>query len=304
MKQLGNFEKNSTNSRELLQIKYTNGVYKIKGGRQSQIFLILKKPNLVQPYCFSSGYSLAKRTVVRFSRVQFLVRDVLLPAKKEPDAISVKEQPVSTKLKSVCKACGKEGNDAKNPLTSPCKCTGTLKYVHLECLKREFKDKVVKSAEDSYVINEFECKKCKEKLHLQPSQVLDLLDVKKADDDACLILESLLDESAKKLHVLVLNENSIATIGRASDCSIAIGDVSVSRHHATLKLQNGQIYLSDSNSKFGTLIKIKDSLELTPNRVHSVQAEGTVISLLVKNPKLTYEDRLDESIKYEHKEFE
>ena len=36
-----------------------------------------------------------------------------------------------------CRIClGDEEDSIKNPLISPCKCLGSLKYIHIDCLKK------------------------------------------------------------------------------------------------------------------------------------------------------------------------
>ena len=47
-------------------------------------------------------------------------------------------------------------------------------------------------------------------------------------------------------------------IGRATDANIRLNDISVSRAHAVIKQFNDYFYLHDTNSKFGTLIKMKN----------------------------------------------
>lgn len=36
---------------------------------------------------------------------------------------------------SICRICLSEDSDKDNPMISPCKCAGTMKFIHLECLK-------------------------------------------------------------------------------------------------------------------------------------------------------------------------
>ena len=50
-------------------------------------------------------------------------------------------------------------------------------------------------------------------------------------------------------------------MGRGSDCDIKISDISVSRTHAQLIKERDDYFIEDLKSKFGTLCKIKGSLE-------------------------------------------
>jgi hypothetical protein len=40
-----------------------------------------------------------------------------------------------SKSEMVCRICLAEDSDHDNPMISPCKCSGTMKFIHLECLK-------------------------------------------------------------------------------------------------------------------------------------------------------------------------
>jgi pSer/pThr/pTyr-binding forkhead associated (FHA) protein len=56
-----------------------------------------------------------------------------------------------------------------------------------------------------------------------------------------------------ELYLAKLGTNSDIKIGRASDCDIKISDISVSRSHARLYLDESDFYIKDLKSKFGTL---------------------------------------------------
>ena len=47
-------------------------------------------------------------------------------------------------------------------------------------------------------------------------------------------------------------------IGRQQGIQVKLSDASVSREHAFLKLHNGQFYLTDNSSKFGTMVYIPE----------------------------------------------
>jgi len=51
-------------------------------------------------------------------------------------------------------------------------------------------------------------------------------------------------------------------MGRGSDSDIKISDISVSRSHAIITRENGNYYIEDRKSKFGTLCKVKSNLIL------------------------------------------
>eukprot|EP00826_Nyctotherus_ovalis_P003133 TRINITY_DN10630_c0_g1_i8.p1 TRINITY_DN10630_c0_g1~~TRINITY_DN10630_c0_g1_i8.p1 ORF type:complete len:123 (-),score=36.19 TRINITY_DN10630_c0_g1_i8:8-355(-) len=66
---------------------------------------------------------------------------------------------------------------------------------------------------------------------------------------------------------------------------IRINDISVSRHHAILKVIGDGVFLDDNDSKFGTLVEIREQLELVIDRPYYIQIGETVMALLVKGPR-------------------
>jgi len=65
---------------------------------------------------------------------------------------------------NVCKVCLGDESTKENPLIVPCKCSGTMKFVHLDCLKHWFKSKVVSKSFDYmtvYSLKTLECDLCK-----------------------------------------------------------------------------------------------------------------------------------------------
>lgn len=51
-------------------------------------------------------------------------------------------------------------------------------------------------------------------------------------------------------------------MGRGHDAEIRITDISVSRFHASIKYNKGDFYIEDNNSKFGTLVLMKNAIKL------------------------------------------
>jgi pSer/pThr/pTyr-binding forkhead associated (FHA) protein len=82
------------------------------------------------------------------------------------------------------------------------------------------------------------------------------------------------------------NSNVQYNVKRRTHASdIKINDPSVSRHHAILKVIGDAVYLDDNDSKFGTLVKVKEPLELVVDRPCYIQVGDTVMALLVKGPR-------------------
>ena len=47
------------------------------------------------------------------------------------------------KKTNICRFCLCEDNEADNPLINACKCSGTMKYIHIDCLKNWLKSKIL-----------------------------------------------------------------------------------------------------------------------------------------------------------------
>ncbi len=78
-----------------------------------------------------------------------------------------------------------------------------------------------------------------------------------------LVLESISSNTSKVIHVVNMEDTQQLYIGRGHDAHVRVTDISVSRLHATLvKSAQGYYFLTDNDSKFGTLSLVKTPLEL------------------------------------------
>jgi len=59
-------------------------------------------------------------------------------------------------------------------------------------------------------------------------------------------------------------------IGRGHDADLRINDISVSRFHAVIKFKNNQFVIADNVSKFGTLVLVRNKLDIHPKTVQAV----------------------------------
>lgn len=77
-----------------------------------------------------------------------------------------------------------------------------------------------------------------------------------------MIMESVKSAPAKVVHVFYLNNFSEFRIGRSVDTDMKIADISVSRLHSYIRIVDNNLIIEDNGSKFGTLIKIKEPIEV------------------------------------------
>jgi len=72
-------------------------------------------------------------------------------------------------------------------------------------------------------------------------------------------------------------------LGRGHDSDIRITDISVSRCHSLIKLDKGNFYVEDNNSKFGTLLHLDKPTPITGDYNNiSLQIGRTVVTLTAK----------------------
>ena len=217
-----------------------------------------------------------------------------------------------------CRICFCEGNfEGLNPLISPCKCSGSVKYIHLNCLRKWLTSKIttkVSSTNDiyCYVYKTLKCEICQSlipEIAEFRGKFISLLDFKNIDSPY-IIMQSMYQYNAQNkissdlniIFVISFKSNNHVNIGRANNSNIRLSDVSVSRNHAKIKYSNGELFLEDISSKFGTLILIQNNVLFLPNKTVSIQ---TGKSHLIFNLRRTclgifkcYRNRLFENKKY------
>lgn len=72
----------------------------------------------------------------------------------------------------MCRVCYKNSNDEDNPLVSACKCTGSMKFIHFNCIKMWMNLKFTEKKTPqliTYFWKSFECEICKA---LYPCKIL------------------------------------------------------------------------------------------------------------------------------------
>ena len=181
----------------------------------------------------------------------------------------------------ICRICLAE-EEPDNPIISPCKCIGSVKYIHLNCIKEWLEGKKHKKETplvNSYIWRGLECEICKayydDIVHLSTGKEVSLLNFNIHEDaEKYMIIESVTNSSSKTIHVVNFSATHDIKVGRGSQCEVRITDVSVSRHHASFELVFIQskfnrnkvdvhLRVCDENSKFGTLVFLRKPLPLS-----------------------------------------
>lgn len=101
-----------------------------------------------------------------------------------------------------------------------------------------------------------------------------------------MVLESLSQEKNTSRIIHIIRPSSTKTVfklGRGHESDLRINDISVSRCHTKIKFERGKFLLEDNQSKFGTLVLVKQRTPLLPGFNKAVQVGRTVINFSVKH---------------------
>jgi len=193
-----------------------------------------------------------------------------------------------------CRFCYSDEATVENPLLISCKCAGSVGYLHLACLKQWLNFKMTKQQVSegftSIFWKAFECEICK---HAYPltfkaqNKKYNLVEYEKPTGDF-LVLESLSHEKNTSRIIHVIKPSLLKSefkLGRGHNADLRINDISVSRVHSMIKLQNGKFILEDNDSKFGTMVLVKQRTPLLPLYNKAVQVGRTVVNFCVKENK-------------------
>lgn len=189
-----------------------------------------------------------------------------------------------------CRIClGNESEDTdsgENPLFAPCLCSGTMKYVHLNCMKEWVHAKRHSKEGDrvkSYNWKFLECELCKNKIHEEfeyKGRKYYLLEYSRPSEGHYIVLESFTNTPHKTIHVVTIpNElakkksSILVKVGRGTEVDIRITDISVSRFHSKIYFSKGEFYCIDNFSKFGTVALLRQPISLPQKGEHFFQIQ-------------------------------
>lgn len=208
----------------------------------------------------------------------------------------------------LCRICLGDENDVSDPLINPCKCAGSMGWIHLECLREWLNSKRSKKESESvrtYCWKSLECELCKErfpgqvfadgtiiddklliskKKREQLGQPIEILEYDRPETDF-LVLESVTLQNIRIVHVINMASRQFIRVGRGHDADIRVTDISVSRFHARINkcLKTGEFYVEDNKSKFGTLVQIRKPYQLQKNVTNYIQMGRTSLRVNLRN---------------------
>jgi hypothetical protein len=201
--------------------------------------------------------------------------------------------------KVACRICLLEGSTEDDPLINPCSCKGSIRYVHLECLRHWIKGRLnlsdASSQCGSYFYKQLTCELCHAAYPAYVSvagQRVPMVPVPKTKPPF-VVLETLVrdpnpqDNPYRGLHVISLAEKKQLKIGRGHESDIRIADVSISRCHATIRFKDGRFLLEDHSSKVGTLVVLRKPQPVEAGCGLSAQIGRTVLKMTVDEAPAT-----------------
>lgn len=256
-----------------------------------------------------TGYEIRVGDHLKVGRVKFLVKEfgdekgrkrklpeILQDATPSQDIMEEEE----SNQKRICRYCLSDDistDPVENTLICLCKCKGTCKYTHVICFrhwidsKKKEKDKLARVTTTCicYDFKSMICEVCREPIphsviiHGQETEIL-AIERPLEQKIPYLILQNDENKEIKGLYIIygktidgAVNE---CTMGRGTTNSIEINDISVSRNHAMIVFQDGKFRLFDKNSKFGTLVEVRDPIELSMHKT-VLQCGRTVVILQI-----------------------
>ena len=148
-----------------------------------------------------------------------------------------------------------------------------MKYIHYECLKNWLNSKIEdeisidSDSKDidviSYNRKDISCELCKEKFpdYIKHNNLFYNISFYKPKFEEFIVLESMKanKEKVKYIHLLSFDNKFNVNIGRANECELSIAELSVSRYHCMIHKEDGELFLEDNSSKFGTLILVQNN---------------------------------------------
>ena len=165
---------------------------------------------------------------------------------------------------NICRICYIGDIDENNPLISPCSCLGSMRFIHLKCLKYWINSKSFILEEKSHFYIKYryiepKCELCKSsypKFINLNGKSIELFELK-SDFNKYVILEEIKGGNQNNIIIYILSlniENTLLKVGRDKNNILVISNPAISRIHCGLISSKNKLYIHDLDSKYGTLI--------------------------------------------------
>jgi len=121
----------------LAQVNEVNGEYIIRAEKQERIWFVVKDYSSDDG---NKGYRLNEEDIVKIGRIRLKVKEINIKG-YEPIQ-ETKEEEERLVNGAACRFCLGDTEKDSNPLITPCKCAGSMKYIHYKCLQVWLMEKV------------------------------------------------------------------------------------------------------------------------------------------------------------------
>ena len=232
-------------------------------------------------YLSNYKYSFGLNDIVRFGRVQFVVRQINegnnLNKNDTLPLFLPNETPVEGNDKpcSICQKSDGDTNKLTNPVVKICQCKESP-YMHVECFKNFLKTSKSFAYKDAQFANKkvtliklynFICSNCNEPYNAilkKNGREYNILPYENPGGEVPhLVLESLNFVKEGIFIALIMififpKKKEEYYLGRGHEATFKVSDISISRVHCKIYMQNNKILLDDLGSKFGTLVLMRN----------------------------------------------
>ncbi|KAF7458818.1 putative zinc finger protein [Cryptosporidium felis] len=237
------------------------------------------------------SYALQQNDMVKLGRFKLRVKQLVRTGDQIPELrldemeTTVIEPTLDESLTMQCRICLTEGEQEDDPLLCPCQCRGSIKFVHLECLRHWINGRLNLANEsgpgDTFFFRQLQCELCKSPLPSSASikgSRVNIVRVPQARPPF-IVLENIYGNVHRGVHVVSMAEKKDLKLGRGHESDVRISDVSISRYHATIRYRNDNFMLEDHDSKFGTLVSVRRPQAIENSHNLALQVGRTVVNL-------------------------
>ena len=209
---------------------------------------------------------------------------------RELPKINLKEMKIKPKNK--CRICYEITSTIKNPLINPCKCKGSMKYIHYNCLLNCIKNKIEK-VKNKFDIKKFifyeksflNCELCKSNFPYYIKYINNIYNIIPYYNQfkEYLLFELMNKEGKQTINIFSLENKNEINIGRCSSNDICLLEKTLSRFHSIIHKDKdkGELYIEDNNSRFGTLVLIQSN-KIEINNYFPLRLEINSVCIKIK----------------------
>ena len=182
-----------------------------------------------------------------------------------------------------CRIClSDEVRDFSNPIITPCRCSGSMGNIHLNCLRKWIEQKVSIRLRHYVTIIEWtslSCELCKAPYPFAVSfdgTIYEVISIPYPKKPFVVLERAIQGSNSGAIYIIKFDKKQRIRIGRSSEVEWQLIDISISRVHAVLTYNNGELFLEDAGSKFGTLKQVNTSIHLQLGTNVAIQVDSTL----------------------------